>query len=228
MEICLRTLLAQKRTLLTVCVESNHFRVRSNDALYALVFFAAAYSKKPVSCHAVEHKDDLRFFPLKLAKRRLRRVFCGGYGLIIAEVKKSNEDHRSITLEEIELLDQRWRRSDGMDSFIKPFLTNKVAQRVLSFQEENPGFSEIFVTDEHGLNVGQTNKTTDYYQADEDWWTGAYNAGVGKIFHGPIEFDESAQTEAISIYAPIMDPETERAVGVIKAVLSIAAIKVEL
>jgi len=148
--------------------------------------------------------------------------------LIIAEVKKSNEDHRSITLEEIELLDQRWRRSDGMDSFIKPFLTNKVAQRVLSFQEENPGFSEIFVTDEHGLNVGQTNKTTDYYQADEDWWTGAYNAGVGKIFHGPIEFDESAQTEAISIYAPIMDPETERAVGVIKAVLSIAAIKVEL
>ena len=80
----------------------------------------------------------------------------------------------------------------------------------------------------YGLNAGQTNKTTDYYQADEDWWIGAYNSGKGKASHGTIEFDESAQTEAISLYIPVMDGINNKAIGVIKAVVSITAIKMDL
>ena len=148
--------------------------------------------------------------------------------LIIEEVKKANESHEGITPEEIEELDQKWRTSDGIDDFIRPFLMNDVAEKLLLFQEENLGFSEIFITDEIGLNVGQTNKTTDYYQADEEWWIEAYNSGEGMMSHGSIEFDESAQAEAISLYVPIYDPDTQRVIGVTKAVLSIAAIKIEL
>jgi hypothetical protein len=125
-------------------------------------------------------------------------------------------------------LDQRWRKTDGTDNFINPFLTNAVAVKLMEFQKNNFGFQEIFVTDEHGLNVGQTNKTTDYYQADEEWWIRAYNFGEGKTYHGLVEFDESAQTEAISIYVPIRDPDTAIAIGVTKAVFSITAIKAEL
>lgn len=148
--------------------------------------------------------------------------------IIIDEVKRSNEAHKDISLDEILKLDQRWRNAEGIDEFIEPFLANDVAIRLLEFQELNLGFSEIFITDEYGLNVGQTNKTTDYYQADEDWWIGAYNSGAGKLFHGAIEFDESAQAEAISIYVPVNDPVTKKTIGVAKAVLSIAAIKIEL
>ena len=115
-----------------------------------------------------------------------------------------------------------------MDEFIKPFLINEVAVKLREFQEENAGFYEIFVTDMYGLNVGQTNKTTDYYQADEDWWIGAYNMGEGRSYHGQIEFDESAQTEAISLYVPIIDPITDEVIGVVKVVMNITAIKIEL
>ena len=147
---------------------------------------------------------------------------------IIAEVKRANDDHHTLSLQEILELDTRWRNAEGVDDFIKPFITNEVALLLIEFQEDHAGFSEIFVTDVYGLNVGQTNKTTDYYQADEDWWTGAYNLGMGREYHGPIEFDESAQAEAISLYIPVIDPETSTVIGVVKAVVSIAVIKMEL
>lgn len=147
---------------------------------------------------------------------------------IIAAVQKANEEHESLPLETILQLDARWRNASGIDEFIGAFLTNEVAVKLLEFQEVHPSFAEIFVTDQYGLNVGQTNKTTDYYQADEEWWVGGYRSGQGRSYYGPIEFDESAQAEAISIYVPVMDPQTNTAIGVTKAVLSIASIKLEL
>ena len=148
--------------------------------------------------------------------------------VIVNEVKKANQQHKDISLQEILKLDTRWRSTEGIDEFIEPFLTNEIAHKLIEFQERHPGFSEIFVVDMYGLNVGQTNKTTDYYQADEDWWIGAYNSGKGKASHGTIEFDESAQTEAISLYIPVMDRINNKAIGVIKAVVSITAIKMDL
>ena len=73
-----------------------------------------------------------------------------------------------------------------------------------------------------------TNKTSDYYQADEDWWIQSYNEGQGKTFHGAIEYDESAKAEAIPLYMPIMDPDTNKAIGVMKVIIDITAIKMEL
>lgn len=148
--------------------------------------------------------------------------------VIVNEVKKANQQHKDISLQEILKLDTRWRSTEGIDEFIEPFLTNEIAHKLIEFQERHPGFSEIFVVDMYGLNAGQTNKTTDYYQADEDWWIGAYNSGKGKASHGAIEFDESAQTEAISLYIPVMDRINNKAIGVIKAVVSITAIKMDL
>ncbi len=148
--------------------------------------------------------------------------------VIIDGLRKANQEHESISLEEILGLDEKWRNTEGVDEFIEVFLTNDVAHKLLEFQEQYPGFSEIFVVDAYGLNVGQTNKTTDYYQADEDWWIGAYNGGEGKASYGLIEFDESAQTEAISLYVPVIDPYEQKAIGVAKAVVNIAAIKMEL
>lgn len=148
--------------------------------------------------------------------------------VIVNNLRKANEEQKGLSLDEIMRLDKRWRESKGVDDFIRPFLSNEVALKLLEFQEANPGFSEIFITGERGVNVGQTNKTTDYYQADEDWWVEAYNSGKGKASHGPIEFDESARVEAISLYVPIMDTSEKKAIGVAKAVLHITAIKSEL
>ncbi|HEY4509414.1 MAG TPA: hypothetical protein VJC15_00290 [Candidatus Paceibacterota bacterium] len=148
--------------------------------------------------------------------------------VILDGVRAANQEHANTSLEEILELDEKWRNTEGADEFIEAFLGNDVARKLMEFQEQYPGFSEIFVVDARGLNVGQTNKTTDYYQADEDWWVGAYDEGRGKAFYGFIEFDESAQAEAISLYVPVRDPNDQNAIGVAKAVVSIVAIKMEL
>jgi len=111
---------------------------------------------------------------------------------------------------------------------VKELMTNDCARVLAEFQDNHSGFPEVFVTDKRGLLVATTNKTSDYYQADEPWWTEAYNEGKGKAFHGRIEYDDSAGYEAISMYAPIKDPQTDELIGVVKAVCNVTAIKLEL
>ena len=39
-----------------------------------------------------------------------------------------------------------------------------------------------------------SNKTTDFYQADETWWQAAFAGGSGKDFLGEVELDKSRYT----------------------------------
>ena len=147
---------------------------------------------------------------------------------IIRLVRESNIKNEGISLSEIKKLDERWMSTEGLDEFIRGFLTNEGSEILVEFQMVHDGYPEIFVTDAKGLNVALTNKTSDYYQADEEWWVRAYDEGRGKSFHGGIEYDESAMSEAIALYIPIMDPDTNKAIGVMKVIVDITAIKREL
>lgn len=147
---------------------------------------------------------------------------------LIRLVRESNQNNSNLSNSAINRLDERWQRTEGIDDFIKPFITNETALFLVAFQDENDVFSEIFVTDKKGLIIGETNKTSDYYQADEEWWIQTFNEGKGKDFFGEIEYDESSRSEAIPIYVPVLDPDSGEAIGVIKAVCDITAIKLEL
>lgn len=148
--------------------------------------------------------------------------------VVISGVQKSNKDNQKLTQALINQMDQNWRKNDADSDVIKPFLTNTVAVELSKFQETHRDLEEIFVTDQRGLNVGQTNKTSDYFQSDEEWWTDAYDSGKGRSYYGEIEFDESSQTEAVALYAPIVEPGSGKVIGIIKALLNINAVKLEI
>ncbi len=148
--------------------------------------------------------------------------------VVIREVKKANSENKKLTPALINQLDQSWRKSSVNSDTIKPFLTNTLALELIKFQQTHNYLNEIFVTDERGLNVGQTNKTSDYYQADEDWWIKSYAGGKGQAGHSEVEFDDSSQTEGVSLHVPIHDPIDGKVIGVIKALLDINNIKFEL
>lgn len=144
----------------------------------------------------------------------------------LVENIRAHEGHSpDLSDQEIKALDEEWTEGKNPELF-EEHLSNDIALMLLEFQEENPGFPEIFVTDSKGLNTGQTNKTSDYYQADEEWWLTAYNEGKGKVYHGEIEFDESAQSESIALYVPVYDDG--EVVGIIKAILDLRSIQDEL
>ena len=149
--------------------------------------------------------------------------------VILQAVKESNEKNGAVPLTDILTVDRKWIAKDkSVDAFIKSLMTNACANRLMVFQDAHDGYPEVFIADAKGANVCMTNRTSDYYQADEDWWVQGYNNGQGKTFYGKIEYDESAMAESIPVFLPVMDPATQQAIGVLKAIVDITAIKREL
>jgi hypothetical protein len=151
-----------------------------------------------------------------------------GDPVIVEAVRESNRLNQGLSMQRIQELDKKWMAAAGEDQWVGSFMTNPAAKRLSEFQKSHAGFAEVFVADAKGLNVCQTNKTSDYYQADEDWWVVAFNDGKGKTHRSRIEYDESSRTRAISIYVPVMDPERAVAIGVCKAVVDLDALGQEL
>jgi len=147
--------------------------------------------------------------------------------VLVSEAKISSEVHRTWNENAFLELD-RQLRTENSSGVEKMYLSSDTALELLDFQEKNDGFSEIFVTDAYGMNVGQTNRTTDYYQADEAWWQKTYKNGQGQAYYDPIEYDASAQIEGVPLYVPVKNTEDGAVVGVIKAIFHVAALKIEL
>jgi HAMP domain-containing protein len=122
---------------------------------------------------------------------------------------------------EIEPLDNRWIHAPDDDELIQKCLHSRASARLNSHLASRPEkFAELLVTDCRGALIGATGKTSDYYQADEEWWQRAFNNGAGAIYVSSIHRDESAGVVSLDICAPIMDEKREHAIGVLKVVLS--------
>ncbi|MCA9406816.1 MAG: hypothetical protein KC684_09770, partial [Candidatus Omnitrophica bacterium] len=150
--------------------------------------------------------------------------------LIIRCLEDSNEKNRNISLKEIREKDRQWLSLKEYSQEYNTFVNQRCSNFLKDFQQKNDHdvYVEIFITDLKGLNVAMTNKTTDYYQADEEWWVKVFSGGKGYSYYGDIEIDESALSHSISLYLPIKNTEQDALVGVMKVVLDIVAIKREL
>jgi len=122
----------------------------------------------------------------------------------------------------IEQVDKDW--VNGVDlPLISELTNNELARELQSWQNfyQNkygyPLLGEVFITNRFGANAAQTNRTTDYYQADEDWWQIAKRDG---LFVSDVRYDESSVTFSTEIAVRI-DDANGNFLGVIKAVPNI-------
>jgi two-component system, LuxR family, sensor kinase FixL len=116
-------------------------------------------------------------------------------------------------------IDRDW--ANGADlPIIQELTNNKLAKNLQAKQNyyhNKYGYSllgEIFVTNRFGVNVAQTNRTTNYYQADEKWWQVAKKDG---LFVSDVNYDESSGTFSSEIAVRI-DDTNGNFIGVIKVV----------
>lgn len=136
-------------------------------------------------------------------------------------------------LDELLELDAEWRQGGNANSLINTVLstnpaTNPVGQQLGRFSEAFPQQLETFVTDMNGATLGSTNLLSDYYQADEGWWTSAANGGSGAIYVSEPEFDDSLNANVIQIALPVMDDSGTRLLGVIRSSLPLTGISAAL
>jgi len=129
-------------------------------------------------------------------------------------ITQQEDDWRSVPEETI---------TPFMQSLISNELSEDIRNNFVEKIDPKTGdrvFAELFLTNEYGVIVSQSGKTTDYRQDDEDWWQ---KAKVDGISIGKTEYDESAKTDVIPIGIKITD-ENGDFVGVLKAALSVRSI----
>lgn len=123
--------------------------------------------------------------------------------LIVRAARQQNAQR--LSLEEIARRDKAWSSTKEVTPF-KLSLQTSAAGRFLREQvERSTSFNEAFLTDNQGANVAAYPATSDYWQGDEEKWIASFNGGEGKIFIGALERDESTNTVAAQVSAPVLD-----------------------
>ena len=69
--------------------------------------------------------------------------------------------------------------------------------------------------DAKGLNVGQSDVTSDYWQGDEDKWQRTYPVGPDALLIGEVEQDESTQRFQTQVSLSVVDPADGAVIGAV-------------
>ena len=121
-------------------------------------------------------------------------------------------------------IESDWARMRGDAGVLRQILEHPASQFLRRQNEIHATFREILATDARGRLIAATNKTSDYYQADEQWWLRAFLQGMGASYVGDLAFDESANSYGIEIAQPIHDAESGVVIGVVKGILDSPAL----
>jgi hypothetical protein len=139
---------------------------------------------------------------------------------LVAAIIAQNAASSSYDQAKIDELDKQWRAE--VDAGAKPLIDatmgTTASQYLVGVQNESSGlFTELFATDAVGLNVAQSTLTSDYWQGDEEKFTGSFGAGADAVVLGEVEQDESTQTFQSQVSITITDPATGAPIGSITA-----------
>lgn len=143
---------------------------------------------------------------------------------VVDAVKAQNEKTGGLSAGDIDALDKQWRSEAEAGS--GPLVDDLMGRSLSKFLAEKKSASdglvtEIFVMDAKGLNVGQSDITSDYMQGDEAKWQQTYGVGPDAVFVDEVEFDESTQSFQSQVSVTIADPASGEAIGAVTIGLSV-------
>jgi hypothetical protein len=114
-------------------------------------------------------------------------------------------------------IDREWTQKRAVPAAVAGLMTNRASAFLADVVARSPIYREILLTDRQGRLVAASNLTSDYYQADEDWWYESLGNGVhGRLTVSDVQWDDSARAYAVSIAVPVLDPSTETLAGILE------------
>lgn len=145
--------------------------------------------------------------------------------MVINAVKDQNSKTGGLSAADIDAQDKQWRAEVKAGSpFVNGVLNNALSahlkQKVAGLQ---PVVTEIFVMDAKGLNVGQSSKTSDYMQGDEDKHSKTYQSGNAKsVFVDEVEEDDGKKVAQIS---GVVSDRDGKPIGAVTVALAVEQLK---
>ena len=146
---------------------------------------------------------------------------------VIAAVKAQNAKHAGLSQADIDNMDKDWRAQTNASSrpMIDAVMSSPLSAYLRQQQEATQGtVTEIFVMDNRGLNVGQSEVTSDYWQGDEAKFQKSYEIGADAIFVDEVEMDESTQVFQSQVSMSIVDPASGEVIGAITVGVNVDAL----
>ncbi|GAB4236759.1 MAG: hypothetical protein Kow0032_22090 [Methyloligellaceae bacterium] len=155
-------------------------------------------------------------------KTLISKEFVGELGKILKNeivqlmVKAQNARHAAISQDQIIALDKQWRaeRKASDKPLISATLSNPLSVYLLRMQARAGGlYTEIFVMDDKGLNVGQSSITSDYWQGDEAKYKKTYLVGADAVFIDAPEWHKASKTWRAQVNMTIADTQSGKGIG---------------
>lgn len=139
-----------------------------------------------------------------------------GSEIVQMSVKDQNRKFEGRTDAEIAGMDDKWRKETEAKAkpLISATLSNPLSAYLTRVQANSNGlFTEIFVMDDKGMNVGQSTISSDYWQGDEDKWQKTFLVGAGAVFVDAPEFDAEQRIWVAQLNLSVDDPQTRKPIG---------------
>jgi glycerol-3-phosphate dehydrogenase len=137
---------------------------------------------------------------------------------VVNAIKAQNQKHASLTQADIDSMDKKWRAETGASGqpMIQAVMANDLSKFLKGKKDGSKGlYTEIFVMDNKGLNVGQSDITSDYWQGDEAKWQKTYSVGASAIHISDVAKDESTQSFQSQLSLPVVDPASNQVIGAV-------------
>jgi hypothetical protein len=131
-------------------------------------------------------------------------------------LRAQNRRYATLNQSQIDDLDKQWRAETKSASqpLIAQLMGNPLSSYLIRKKAESLGlFTEIFVFDAKGLNVGQSSVTSDYWQGDEPKYQKTFAVGRDAVLIDEPEFDDATKSHRQQVSFTIVDPETNEMLG---------------
>ncbi|NNJ10181.1 HAMP domain-containing protein [Chloroflexales bacterium ZM16-3] len=127
--------------------------------------------------------------------------------------------------DQISAYDARWPTANANDPLITGVLVSPIAAELRAQARLDQNIAELMLTDRHGALVAASSITTDYGQADEEWWQ---RAAADGLFIGSPAFDTSSGSFSIIIAIAVYDQAKGSVIGVLRTTYRTDAMTLQL
>jgi Cache domain len=143
---------------------------------------------------------------------------------VVDAVESAGKSYQSLNDDaankRIDGLKQKWNTPGGA-ALMKGVLDSKASEFLRRRREELPRLIHVTVTDDHGAVVAATSRPMAYSQTDNEDWHAVYAEGKGAVNVGKILFDDAAKVYYVDVGVPILEPGSNRWIGVLSAAVNI-------
>lgn len=188
--------------------------MRAAAGFLALVALVALTAAVPAHAQSGMPISPAIISPEVIAEMRERFI----QPVTILSVRAANEARTGLDQAAIDEMDTAWKTEAESDDqpLIAEILSSPLSNYLLYIQAGSAGlYTEIFVMDRNGLNVGQSSVTSDFWQGDEAKYQKTFMVGPDAVFIDEAEYHEDTRTWRTQVNLTIVDPGNQESIGAI-------------